>query len=415
MAAFNFSLLTKRRFAPYFVVQFLGAFNDNVLRFAMIFLASFTLFRDHPEKSAQLSTIAAGLFMLPYFCFSALAGQLADGMDKARLIRWIKSAEVIILALSLIGFWTHSIPALLTAFVYSLVVPACIIIRLGGLGWHWILNEPAFGVFMVVVFPFAFAVFSCIVNIDLLRSAVTSLSRLSIPVILCGAMLFLLVPGIRDDTNGPGRGRQPYMLKDPAKMREFAAFHDRIFQERNFDAQRQLYQRTIASIPLSPAMKAVFMISNFINVGFGVAVFCYILLLAVSPAQIEEKTCNHLVFVLAAMAIWFPCRAYAEWYMNLSDTSWIHTYQAAWILAVLLVVACVVLALKMANGSLYHRFVIPAGAVSVVLGAIAALKPKLLTQAALDVSTFNSTFMFAFVLILAALLFYVSSSIHQQR
>ena len=118
MAALNLSLLTKRRFAPLFVVQFLGAFNDNVLRFAMIFLASFTLFRDHPEKSAQLGTIAAGLFMLPYFCFSSLAGQLADGMDKARLVRWIKATEIIIMSLSLIGFWTHSVTALLIALFF---------------------------------------------------------------------------------------------------------------------------------------------------------------------------------------------------------------------------------------------------------------------------------------------------------
>ncbi|WP_322963959.1 MFS transporter [Sphingomonas fuzhouensis] len=114
MSAPDLSLLAKRRFAPLFVVQFLGAFNDNLLKFAMLFLANFTLYAAAPAKAEQLATIATGLFILPYFLLSALAGQVADKWDKAWLIRAIKGAEVGIMTLALVGFWFQSVPVLLT-------------------------------------------------------------------------------------------------------------------------------------------------------------------------------------------------------------------------------------------------------------------------------------------------------------
>lgn len=114
MSAPDLSLLNKRRFGPMFVVQFLGAFNDNLLKFAMLFLANFGIYAEQHAKAELLAAIATGLFILPYFLFSALAGQLADHIDKARLVRWIKAAEVAIMALGLAGFWYQSIPVLMT-------------------------------------------------------------------------------------------------------------------------------------------------------------------------------------------------------------------------------------------------------------------------------------------------------------
>ncbi|NBC36620.1 acyl-[ACP]--phospholipid O-acyltransferase [Novosphingobium sp. FSY-8] len=108
-------MLAKRRFAPVFVVQFLGAFNDNLLKFAMLFLANFGLYAAQPDKAKMLAAIATGLFILPYFLFSALAGQIADAWDKARLIRWIKAAEVAIMGIALAGFWAQSVPVLLAS------------------------------------------------------------------------------------------------------------------------------------------------------------------------------------------------------------------------------------------------------------------------------------------------------------
>ena len=113
MSSPDLALLSKRRFAPIFVVQFLGAFNDNLLRFAMVFLATFTIYRAEPARAEMLATLAAGLFTLPYFLFSSVAGQLADGLDKAKLIRWVKLAEIGIMAVALAGFRAPSIPILL--------------------------------------------------------------------------------------------------------------------------------------------------------------------------------------------------------------------------------------------------------------------------------------------------------------
>ncbi|MGJ0238843.1 acyl-[ACP]--phospholipid O-acyltransferase [Novosphingobium fluoreni] len=113
MSAPDLSLLGKRRLGPMFAVQFLGAFNDNLLKYALVFLASFTIYKGDPDKAGQLGLISTGLFILPYFLFSSIAGQLADRMDKARLVRLVKTAEIVIMAFALAGFWFQSIPLLL--------------------------------------------------------------------------------------------------------------------------------------------------------------------------------------------------------------------------------------------------------------------------------------------------------------
>lgn len=103
------SLLTTRRFLPLFLTQFLGAFNDNVFKNALIILMTFRAGAGAP----LLVTAAAGIFILPFFLFSATAGQLADKFDKARLIRLIKAAEIILMILAGIGFYMESYPFLL--------------------------------------------------------------------------------------------------------------------------------------------------------------------------------------------------------------------------------------------------------------------------------------------------------------
>lgn len=115
MSAPNLSLLGKRRFGPLFAVQFLGAFNDNLLKFALLFLANFGIYAAEPDKAELLATIATGLFILPYFLFSAIAGQIADAWDKARLVRIVKAAEIAIMGVALAGFWWEVVPLLLLA------------------------------------------------------------------------------------------------------------------------------------------------------------------------------------------------------------------------------------------------------------------------------------------------------------
>lgn len=117
MSAPDVSLLAKRRFGPLFVVQFFGAFNDNVLRYALIFLATYSLGHNSPIPPAVIGPITLGLFILPYFLLSAIAGQIADAVDKGKLIRFIKAAEVGIMGLALLGFWSNSIWVLLAALM----------------------------------------------------------------------------------------------------------------------------------------------------------------------------------------------------------------------------------------------------------------------------------------------------------
>jgi len=94
-SAHQFSLLTTRRFLPLFLTQLLGAFNDNLYKTALTVLIVYGVGQGNTNL---LTNLAAGLFILPFFLFSAAAGQLADKHDKARIIRLTKVAEVVIMA-----------------------------------------------------------------------------------------------------------------------------------------------------------------------------------------------------------------------------------------------------------------------------------------------------------------------------
>ena len=107
-------LLRTRRFLPLFTTQFLGAFNDNLFRTAMVMLVIYGIYRD-AEQEAAFSAIAGGLFILPFFLLSALAGQLADAHDKAKIIRIVKTAEILIMLFGAAGLLMHNIPLLLAA------------------------------------------------------------------------------------------------------------------------------------------------------------------------------------------------------------------------------------------------------------------------------------------------------------
>lgn len=107
-------LLKTRRFLPLFATQFLGAFNDNLFRTAMVMLVIYGIYGD-AEQEAAFSAIAGGLFILPFFLLSALAGQLADAHDKARIIRIVKTAEILIMLFGAAGLLLHNIPLLLSA------------------------------------------------------------------------------------------------------------------------------------------------------------------------------------------------------------------------------------------------------------------------------------------------------------
>jgi acyl-[acyl-carrier-protein]-phospholipid O-acyltransferase / long-chain-fatty-acid--[acyl-carrier-protein] ligase len=106
-------LLTVRRFAPLFVAQFLGAFNDNLLKSSLAILVTYRLAERTGLDAASLVMVAGGLFIAPFFLFSGAAGTLADQIDKAVIARWVKVAEVGIMAFGAWGLWQQSLYVLL--------------------------------------------------------------------------------------------------------------------------------------------------------------------------------------------------------------------------------------------------------------------------------------------------------------
>ena len=114
MPAHNqFQLLKERRFLPFFIVQCLGAFNDNVYRQAIIALL-FWMGVSAGERSLY-TNIAPAIFILPYFLFSAHAGQIAEKLEKSRLIRITTTMEIAIMSLAAVGFVTQQMGVLLIA------------------------------------------------------------------------------------------------------------------------------------------------------------------------------------------------------------------------------------------------------------------------------------------------------------
>jgi MFS family permease len=119
----SFALLKQRRFLPLFVTQLLGAFNDNLFKNAMVLFVVYGVFNDEASET-MFSAVATALFIIPFFLLSALAGQLADTRDKARIIRIVKFCEILImlvggigLVLAWLGFAVHllAIPLMMLA------------------------------------------------------------------------------------------------------------------------------------------------------------------------------------------------------------------------------------------------------------------------------------------------------------
>jgi 1-acyl-sn-glycerol-3-phosphate acyltransferase len=115
MAHNQFDLLKTKRFLPFFLTQFLGAFNDNVFKQSLIILLAFNAASMTTLPASTLTNLCAGLFILPYFLFSATAGQLADKYEKTKLIKIIKGAEIVIMSIAVIGFQFEQLWLLLIA------------------------------------------------------------------------------------------------------------------------------------------------------------------------------------------------------------------------------------------------------------------------------------------------------------
>ena len=118
-------LMRSKRFAPLFWTQFLSAFNDNFLRYSLVFLI---LAKLSAEEAASLVTLAGAIFMLPFLLFSALGGELADKHDKGRMAEKLKLAEVGAACVAVVGIalgsiWLSMFALFLFGFISALFGP----------------------------------------------------------------------------------------------------------------------------------------------------------------------------------------------------------------------------------------------------------------------------------------------------
>lgn len=113
----QFSLLSQRRFSPFFWTQFLGAFNDNLFKTALLVALTYDALSWTTLDPGLLNNLIPGLFILPYVIFSATAGQIADKVEKGGLARFVKLLEVAIMLVACVGWLTHTLWLLIAAVV----------------------------------------------------------------------------------------------------------------------------------------------------------------------------------------------------------------------------------------------------------------------------------------------------------
>ncbi|RQS65199.1 MFS transporter [Burkholderia sp. Bp8963] len=106
--ASQFDLLRERRFAPFFTTQFLGALNDNVFKIGFTSLVTYQTARFSGVDAKTAAFLISAIFILPFVLFSATSGQIADKYDKARLTRFVKTFEIVLMLVGAAGFVTHS-------------------------------------------------------------------------------------------------------------------------------------------------------------------------------------------------------------------------------------------------------------------------------------------------------------------
>ncbi|MEO0362976.1 MAG: MFS transporter, partial [Pseudomonadota bacterium] len=112
----QFALFRTRRFWPLFTVQFLGAFNDQTFKNAFVALLTYRLADSLAMTAGEVEIfiqLSAGLYILPFALCAATAGQIADGMDKARMMRWVKFAEIVLMAIAATAYLTQNLTILM--------------------------------------------------------------------------------------------------------------------------------------------------------------------------------------------------------------------------------------------------------------------------------------------------------------
>ena len=173
-------LLKRRRFLPFFVTQFLGAFNDNLYKNGLVIYIAFQTANMTQGTSNNLVNIAAGLFILPFFLFSPIAGQLADKYEKSLLIRRVKQLEILIMLFAAIAFYLESLELLIAILFLmgtqsSLFGPVKYSLLPQALKSEELVGGNAmveFGTFLAILFGLISSVFIVGIGTDMLSLAV---------------------------------------------------------------------------------------------------------------------------------------------------------------------------------------------------------------------------------------------------
>lgn len=111
----HLSLLGQRRFAPFLAAQFEGVFVNHLFKTSMLIVIAFDIFPGAPAASSTYGMLALGLYALPHLVLASLAGQIADRMDKVRLLRLTKAAELVIMLFAWVALSAQSLPLLMAA------------------------------------------------------------------------------------------------------------------------------------------------------------------------------------------------------------------------------------------------------------------------------------------------------------
>ncbi len=176
----SISLLKRRRFLPFFMTQFLGAFNDNLYKNGLVIYIAFQTVNMDQGTSNSLVNIAAALFILPFFLFSPIAGQLADKYEKSILIRRVKQLEIIIMLFAAIAFYFESLELLIAILFLmgtqsSLFGPVKYSLLPQALKSEELVGGNAmveFGTFLAILFGLISSVFIIGIGTDMLSVAV---------------------------------------------------------------------------------------------------------------------------------------------------------------------------------------------------------------------------------------------------
>jgi len=235
MSTNPYTLLATRRFMPLFLTQFLGAFNDNVFKNALLLLVTFKFatFGLAADQVVGMVALASGIFILPFFLFSATAGQMADKFEKAALIRRIKLLEIIIMVTAAFGFYSANLWVLMGVLFMmgaqsSLFGP----LKYGILPDHLSDDELMGGNGLIETGTFLAILLGTIAGgllVMIEPNGPVIVSAIVIGIALLGWISSCFIPPIRDDQRTPELAISPNFVAETWRVIKASAASKRVF------------------------------------------------------------------------------------------------------------------------------------------------------------------------------------------